>query len=124
MADVIDESACTYERLKGKLLERIGLSRRDLEIKMFNDLEEDCRGMDRKARYKHIKVLIDRVLMMAKDKYEIALFVAKGLYRVELPISEQGKQKTKQKIIQQPRAAGNNWKKTIQHRTVSNLPMA
>ncbi len=42
------------ERLKGKLLERIGLSRRDLEIKMFNDLEEDCRGMDREARYKHI----------------------------------------------------------------------
>ncbi len=90
MADVIDESACTYERLKEKLLERIGLSRRDLDIKMFNDLEEDCRGMVREARYKHRKVLIDRVLMTAKDKYEVALFVAKGLYRVGLPISEQG----------------------------------
>ena len=66
MADVIDEPTCTYERLKTKLLERIGLSRRDLEIKMFNDLEEDCRGMDREARYKHIKVLIDRIMMMAK----------------------------------------------------------
>ena len=90
MADVIDEPTCTYERLKTKLLERIGLSRRDLEIKMFNDLEEDCRGMDREARYKHIKVLIDRIMMMAKDKYEFALFVAKGLFRVGLPISEQG----------------------------------
>ncbi len=76
-----------------KLLERIGLSRRDLEIKMFNDLEEDCRGMDKEARYKNTYKGLDRydnVMMMVKDKYEFELFVAKGLFRVGLPISEQG----------------------------------
>ncbi len=37
-----------------------------------------------------IKQLIDRVGMMCKSKDELALFVVKGLFRVNLPLSEQG----------------------------------
>ncbi len=34
--------------------------------------------MDREARYKHVKALVDRVCMMVKDKEEFALFMAVG----------------------------------------------
>ncbi len=90
VVDLVDEEGCTYDSLKRKLLEKVGLSRRDLEIKLFNDLEEDTKSMDREARYKHVKALVDRVCMMVKDKEELALFMAKGLFRVGLPLTEQG----------------------------------
>ncbi len=90
VVDLVDEEGCTYDSLKRKLLEKVGLSRRDLEIKLFNDLEEDTKSMDRVARYKHVKALVDRVCMMVKDKEELALFMAKGLFRVGLPLTEQG----------------------------------
>ncbi len=90
VVDLVDEEGCTYDSLKRKLLEKVGLSRRDLEIKLFNDLEEDTKSMDRVARYKHVKALVDRVCMMVKDKEELALFMAKRLFRVGLPLTEQG----------------------------------
>ncbi len=68
VVDLVDKEGCTYDSLKRKLLEKVGLSRRDLEIKLFNDLEEDTKSIDREARYKHVKALVDRVCMMVKDK--------------------------------------------------------
>ncbi len=55
VVDLVDSGECTYELLKRKLLEKVGLSKRDLEIKLFCDLEDDTKGMDRLARYKHNK---------------------------------------------------------------------
>ncbi len=76
-----------YDDLKAKLLDKVGLSRRDLEIKLFCDLEEDTRSMD---RYNHIKQLADRVGMMCATKDDLLLFVVKGLFRRNLPLAEQG----------------------------------
>ncbi len=38
---LVDEEGCTYDSLKWKLLEKVGLSRRDLEIKLFNPFVPD-----------------------------------------------------------------------------------
>ncbi len=57
---------------------------------MFNDLEDDVRGFDREARFKHTKQLVDRTNMMFRSQDELALFLAKGLFRMGLPLSEQG----------------------------------
>ena len=90
VVELIDDDHCTYDRLKCKLVESVGLSKRDLEIKLFEDFEADVRHMDREARWRHVKSLTDRAMMMFPEKYDLALFMAKGLYRVGLPASDQG----------------------------------
>ncbi len=87
--DLLCEKGCTYDKLKSKLLDKMGLSQREVEVKLFIDWEEDTRNMDRVDRYRRVKSLVDRFVINAKDKTEVALFLMKAIYRIGLPITEQ-----------------------------------
>ncbi len=46
---------------KQRLLEKVGLSVRDLQIKLFDDFREDTMSMDRLEKFCHLKALMLRV---------------------------------------------------------------
>ncbi len=96
--DLMGSGACTYEKLKARLLEKVGLSQREVEIKLFVDLEDETKNMDRVERYRHVKMLVDRFAMNAKDKDQLALFLMKAIFRLVLPLTEQGLIDSKQSI--------------------------
>ncbi len=83
--DVVEESGCTYSRLKEVLVGRVGYRLRDLELKLFTDLDRDTRSMDRMSRFKHISHLVDRVAMICGT-----MDLVKGLFSTQLSVMEQG----------------------------------
>ena len=76
--------------MKKALLARVGLSKRELEVKLFIELDRDTRSMDRVSRLKHIVNLVERVCMMCELKEDLKLFLIKGLYGKNLDIDEMG----------------------------------
>ncbi len=47
IVEIIEGEHCTYDELKKALLARVGLSKRELEVKLFLELDSDTRSMDR-----------------------------------------------------------------------------
>ncbi len=77
-----------YDKLKSKLLDKVGLSQREVEVKLFIDWEEDTRGITDTNML--AKSLVDRFVMNARYKNEVTLFLMKAIYRIGLPMTEQG----------------------------------
>ncbi len=71
-------------------LRRIGLRLKDLEMKLFSELESDCRGMNRVARLKYVQALTGRVGILCDTRKKLQLFYTKGFFSVALSGLEQG----------------------------------
>ncbi len=68
--------------------EKVGLSVRDLQIKLFDDFREDTRSMDRLERFCHLKALMLRIDNVTKNKKDLLMVLGLSVYRQGLLMSE------------------------------------
>ncbi len=88
--EIIESERCTFDRLKDALLARVGLTKRELEVKLFSELDKDTRSLVRVGRLKHISKLVESVCMLCNGMEELKLFLTKGLYCKDLGVDEIG----------------------------------
>ncbi len=88
--DLLGREDSTYDMLKSRLLDKVGLSKREVEIKLFVEWEKVAKSLDRVERCKRLESLVNRFVLGAKSVKEVALSLMVALFRIGLPVIEQG----------------------------------
>ncbi len=77
--DLLGEDS-TYDMLKSRLLDKVGLSKREVGNKLFVEWEKEAKSLDRVERCRRLESLVNRFVLGAKSIKEVALSLMVALF--------------------------------------------